>query len=206
MHRLLSTRLARPGLLVLATAAAAAGALTAASSEAVAAGPPACQTGGLVTWLDTNGNGTAGSIYYTLNFTNLSGRRCTLRGYPGVSAVNLRGGQIGKPATRDTFRRAKTISIRNGGTATTSVRIVDNGAISNCGMVTAAGLRVFALSDNDSVPVRGLPQHERAERACRQVTPGLPMRSVLRAGRGRRAGGPCPRASSAQEGWWTMRM
>ncbi len=37
----------------------------------------------------------------------------------------------------------RTISIRNGGTATTSLRIVDNGAISNCGMVTAAGLRVF---------------------------------------------------------------
>jgi hypothetical protein len=150
MHRLLSTRLARPGLLVLATAAAAAGALTAASSEAVAAGPPACQTGGLVTWLDTNGNGTLGSIFYTLNFTNLSGRRCTLRGYPGVSAVNLRGQQIGRPATRDTTRRVRTISIRNGGTATTSLRIVDNGAIDNCGMVTAAGLRVFPPNGHTS--------------------------------------------------------
>ena len=94
-------------------------------------------------WLDTQGNGTAGSIFYTLNFTNLSGGRCTLRGYPGVSAVNLRGQQIGGAASRDTSRRVKTISIRNGGTATTSLRIVDNGAIANCGMVTAAGLRVF---------------------------------------------------------------
>lgn len=143
MQRPFFKTLARLGALALVGGASAAGVLAAASSQAVAAGSPPCQTSGLVIWLDTQGNGTAGSIYYTLNFTNLSGRRCTLRGYPGVSAVNLHGGQIGRPATRDTFRRVRTISIRNGGTATTSVRIVDSGAIANCGMVTAAGLRVF---------------------------------------------------------------
>lgn len=145
MHRLIShrPRLARAGALLLAAAATAGGGLAAASSSAVAAGSPPCQTGGLVIWLNTNGNGTAGSIFYTLNFTNLSGHRCTLRGYPGVSAVNLRGGQLGRPASRDTSRRVRTISIRNGGTASTVLRIVDNGAIANCGMVTAAGLRVF---------------------------------------------------------------
>lgn len=145
MHRLFSRspRLARVGALSLAAAATAAGALAATSSSAVAAGSPPCQTSGLVIWLDTNGNGTAGSIFYTLNFTNLSGHRCTLRGYPGVSAVSVRGGQLGRPASRDTSRRVRTISLRNGGTATAVLRIVDNGAIANCGMVTAAGLRVF---------------------------------------------------------------
>src|ERR1700733_14616032 len=112
MQRLFSRRFVRLSALALVCGATAAGALVAASSPALAAGPPACQTGGLVTWLDTNGNGTAGSIFYTLNFTNLSGRRCTLRGYPGVSAVNLRGQQIGRPATRDTTRRVWDISLR----------------------------------------------------------------------------------------------
>src|ERR1700733_2224090 len=110
-RRLFSKGTVRLGLLALATAGATVAA-PAASSQAVAAGPPACQSGGLVPWLDTNGNGTAGSIFYTLNFTNLSGRRCTLRGYPGVSAVNLRGQQIGRPATRDTTRRVWDISLR----------------------------------------------------------------------------------------------
>jgi hypothetical protein len=139
-----SIRLARAGTgALLASAAAAVALLAFNSSSAVAAGAPGCQTRGLVVWLDTNGNGTAGSIFYTLNFTNLSGHRCTLRGYPGVSAINLRGGRVGKPASRDNKTRVRTITLRNNGTATTVLRIVDNGAISNCGAVNAAGLRVF---------------------------------------------------------------
>jgi len=48
--------------------------------------------------MDTQGDGAAGSVYYTLQFTNLSGHACTLRGYPGVSAVSLSGHQLGAPA------------------------------------------------------------------------------------------------------------
>ncbi len=120
-------------------------AVSPAAGSAVKATTPACRTSGLVTWLDTNGNGTAGSIVYTLNFTNLSGSTCTLRGYPGVSAVNLRGGQLGRSAARDTFTRVRTIAIRNGRTATALLRIVEAGNFprSSCGQVTAAGLKVF---------------------------------------------------------------
>jgi hypothetical protein len=32
--------------------------------------------------MDTQGGGAAGSIYYTLEFTNLSGQACTLHGSP----------------------------------------------------------------------------------------------------------------------------
>jgi hypothetical protein len=148
-----SPRLARWVAIATAAAAAGLGALIATSSPAAAAGSPGCQTGGLVVWLDTNGNGTAGSIFYTLHFTNLSGHRCTLRGYPGVSAINLRGRQVGRAAGRDTSRRVRTVSIRNGGTASAVLRIVDNGVLPNCGMVTAAGLRVFPPNGRSSKTV-----------------------------------------------------
>jgi hypothetical protein len=137
-----SSRPVRWTVAALAAVAASAGALLAATAPAAAA-TPACQTGGLVIWLDTNGNGTAGSVFYNLHFTNLSGHRCTLRGFPGVSAIGLRGGRLGNPGTRNHQRRVRTVSIRNGGTATSVLRVVDNGAIGNCRMVTAAGLRVF---------------------------------------------------------------
>src|SRR6516162_7596320 len=42
------------------------------------AAAPRCSTSGLVVWLDTQGNGAAGSVYYHLKLTNLSARTCTL--------------------------------------------------------------------------------------------------------------------------------
>ena len=36
-------------------------------------------------------NGAAGSIYYPLDFTNISGAPCTMYGYPGVSFVSAAG-------------------------------------------------------------------------------------------------------------------
>jgi uncharacterized protein (DUF1501 family) len=150
-----SPRLGRRAAITAGAAAAVAGALIAASSPAVAAGTPGCQTKGLVVWLNTTANGAAGSNFYTLNFTNLSGRRCMLRGYPGVSAVNLSGRQLGKAASRNNARRIKTISIRNGGTAKTTVQIVEaaNFPPSACGLTTAAGLRVFPPNQGASKTV-----------------------------------------------------
>ena len=75
--------------------AAVAGPLAAPAGAAAAATAPKCATSSLVVWLDTDGNGSAGSVYYNLEFTNLSARTCTLTGYPGVSAVGLGGGQLG---------------------------------------------------------------------------------------------------------------
>lgn len=114
-----------------------------AGRDAVTAATPSCSTGGLVIWLDTQGNGTAGTIFYTLEFTNLSGRTCTLRGYPGVSAINLAGRRLGSAASRLTGHAVKTIALAAGGTATATLGAVDTGALPNCRMTTAAGLRVF---------------------------------------------------------------
>ena len=140
----LAPRLLR-SLIALCAVAAPVAALALTNAPAAGAAVPACQTGGLVIWLDTQGNGTAGTIFYTLNFTNLSGHACTLRGFPGVSAVNLRGARLGKAAGRDSGQTVKTITLTAGHTAHATLGIVDIGALSSatCPPTTAAGLRVF---------------------------------------------------------------
>jgi len=118
---------------------------------------PACATSGLVVWLDTMGNGTAGGTYYNLELTNLSGHSCTLRGYPGVSAVNLTGEQLGSAASRDTVAAPGLVTLKSGtsaaglppvgidATATVVLKITDVGVYgpSSCKYVTASGLRVY---------------------------------------------------------------
>jgi hypothetical protein len=104
-----------------------------------------------VIWLnDEPGGGTAGSVYYKLELTNLSGHACTLRGYPGVSAVNLRGRPLGSGASRETARKPRLVTLAggtptlaSGTTATAVLRVLDAGAISGCRPVIAAGLRVY---------------------------------------------------------------
>jgi hypothetical protein len=65
---------------------------------------------------------------------------CTLRGYPGVSAVSLAGQQLGSPAGRNSAKLS-TVTLANGATATAQLDIGDAGAY--CQPVTAAGLRVY---------------------------------------------------------------
>jgi hypothetical protein len=99
----------------------------------------------LVVWLDTQGNGTAGSIYYNLEFTNLSGHECMLLGYPGVSAVNLRGHQLGSAASRSSTKKAAAVMLASDGTANVVLQIVEAGNFptATCRPTNAAGLRVY---------------------------------------------------------------
>jgi uncharacterized protein DUF4232 len=96
--------------------------------------------------MNTQGDGAAGSIYYTLQFTNLSGHACTLRGYPGVSAVSLKGRQLGSPARWGTSP-ATTVTLAGGATGYAVLQysdVVTSGSGPQpCDAVTAAGLRVY---------------------------------------------------------------
>jgi hypothetical protein len=128
-------------------AGAAAFALLIGGSSFAASQRPAtarCTIGGLVVWMDTEGNGAAGSVFYTLKFTNLSSHRCTLFGYPGVSAVDLHGHRLGSPAAR-LHAHPRRVTLRKGATAVATLQIVEalNFPKSRCHPVTAAGLRVF---------------------------------------------------------------
>jgi Domain of unknown function (DUF4232) len=111
-----------------------------------------CAGSGLVVWLDTTGDGTAGSIYYKLELTNLSGHTCTLRGYPGVSGIDLHGRQLGSPALRNPAHPTRAVSLRNGASATAVLRIVEAGNYprATCRPVSAAGIRVYPPNDTAS--------------------------------------------------------
>jgi hypothetical protein len=103
-----------------------------------------CETPGLVIWIDTNGSGTAGSTFYHLEFTNLSGHRCSLNGFPFVRAVDLQRHRLGSRAQFDN-RTPHNVTIGRGKTARAILQIVDAGNFpsSECNPVTAAGLRVY---------------------------------------------------------------
>jgi len=118
---------------------------TRAATPATRAATPTCATSQLVIWLNTPGSGAAGSVYYDLQLTNLGSRSCSLRGYPGVSAVNLRGHQLGRGAGRDGYQQATTVTLAHGDTATAVLRITEAGVLppSTCREVIAAGLRVY---------------------------------------------------------------
>jgi hypothetical protein len=124
-----------------------------ASPGAVAAG---CKTSGLVVWLNTQGNAAAGSVYYTLEFTNQSGRTCTLGGYPGVSAVDLHGRRLGSAASRNPSS-AHVVRLANGATAGAVLRVTFAGNYppAACHRVAAAGLLVYPPNQTASklIPV-----------------------------------------------------
>jgi hypothetical protein len=152
---------------LLVTYALVAGLAGATGVAAHAAGAtPACATPKLVVWLDTNGDSAAGSTYFKLKLTNLSGRRCVLRGYPGVSAVDLAGRQLGSAAGRNAQTRRSTVSLAPGRTAAAVLQVAHTGVYptAECRPVTAAGLRVY-------------PPNQRGSK----VVP-LPLRACSRAG------------------------
>lgn len=116
--------------LIAASAAYAAGssgaALTADTSRAAPAAVRACTAGDLGAWVAvTQGNGAAGSIYYPLQFTNLSRHACAMRGFPGVSAVGRNGHQLGSPASRDHVIPVRTVVLAPGATAHAILRYGD---------------------------------------------------------------------------------
>ena len=127
------------------------------TSAGATTGATRCTTGDLVVWLDTTGNGAAGSSYYNLEFTNLSAHACTIDGYPGVSALNLAGQQLGNAAGHNSQHSPALVTLssgaahsgldgfQTGATATVVLQITDAGnyPTSACRPVAAAGLRVY---------------------------------------------------------------
>jgi hypothetical protein len=104
-----------------------------------------CSTGGLRISLGTAG-ATAGSLYYSLQFTNTAGTSCSLYGYPGVSFVSAPGGaELGGPAARDVAAGPALVTLAPGATAHAAVQVeqAQNYPTSTCKPVTAHWLRVY---------------------------------------------------------------
>ena len=112
-----------------------------------AASAPACTASGLGVWVAVGqGNGAAGTILYPLEFTNLSGHTCSLFGFPGVSAIDQHGNQLGSSANWEHTTSPHTVILAPGATAHTILAYHDVAVTTGagCGPVkTASLLKVF---------------------------------------------------------------
>lgn len=117
------------------------------SSSAPAALIPRCAASDLGVWVAIDqGNGAAGTIYYPLEFTNLSQHTCYLYGYPGVSALDSNGNQLGSPADWRGLAGARIVNLAPGATAHTILGYHDVvvGTGPECAVVKqAVELRVY---------------------------------------------------------------
>lgn len=122
---------------------------TSSASASASAAPAAvreCTSAQLAVWVSPDfGSGAAGSIFYPLDFTNMSNSTCFLVAYPGVSAVNANGKQLGSPAQRDPGVPRKIVDIAPGATAHAVLRYVDVQVDPGpgCRQATSAFLKVF---------------------------------------------------------------
>jgi hypothetical protein len=108
-------------------------------------GPGPCPTRSLQVKLGVS-QGTAGSVYTTIVFTNISNVTCTLYGYPGVSLQTARPlHQIGKPARENPATPRKLVTLQPQTTANALLRIADAGNYppATCGPATAHYLQVY---------------------------------------------------------------
>jgi hypothetical protein len=95
-------------------------AYAATSSSAAAASVPRCTASDLGVWVAIDqGNGAAGTLAYPLEFTNLSHHTCYLYGYPGVSALDSNGNQLGRAADWGSLAGARIVNLAPGATAHT---------------------------------------------------------------------------------------
>jgi uncharacterized protein DUF4232 len=118
-----------------------------ATASTAAVSIPRCTASNLGVWLAVDqGNGAAGTIYYPLEFTNLSHHTCYLFGYPGVSALDRNGHQLGSPASRGSLRGAHIVNLAPGATAHTLLAYHDVAVSTETGchpVNSAANLRVY---------------------------------------------------------------
>ncbi len=154
----LTSRLRR-GIIAASIAAAALALPTVALASSDGVSAPAhtaaahrCYQSELTAWLGVPGSGAAGSTYYELELSNISGQACTLYGYPGVSALTS-GHQDGSAADRTASHPSTLVLLEPGATAHAILQITDvaNFPPATCGPVTADTLRVYAPGDYASL-------------------------------------------------------
>ncbi len=124
------------------------GAQAAPTAPASAARPAAiskCAAGSLAVWINlASANGAAGTIYYALEFTNISAHECYMYGYPGVSAVGANGRQLGSAAARLSATK-KVVNVAPGATvhATLAYSDVVTSTTPSCKAVPATLIRAY---------------------------------------------------------------
>ncbi len=131
----------------LAVSSAAYAATSSGTARAAASAVPSCISFNIGVWIAVDqGNGAAGTIYYPLEFTNLSGHACSLYGFPGVSAIDLNGHQLGSPADWNRAVRPHPVILAPGATAHTILAYHDAVVTTEPGcdpVYSAVQLRVY---------------------------------------------------------------
>jgi hypothetical protein len=97
-------------------------------------------------------SGGAGSLFYPIRFTNTSSHACALRGYPGVSVVNIRNHQIGAPAAR-TGQPVTLVRVRPHRSAYATIRTNNPDVVPKC-RPTSAYVRVYPPGSHRTVLIR----------------------------------------------------
>lgn len=116
-----------------------------------------CATSDLTGTIGPGGGGAAGSVEVTLILTNNGASQCSLQGWPGVSFVgNGNGTQLGNPADFDRSSPHATVVLQPGGTAQSSLRIVQAGNYpeADCKPQKADGFRVYPPGSTESLFVK----------------------------------------------------
>jgi hypothetical protein len=100
------------------------------------------------------GQGAAGSVYQTIDFTNISGKACTLYGYPGVAlAAGSPITQVGAAATRSNTAAPTLVTLAAGQTGNALLRIAQalNYPTAKCDPVTTTYLQIYP--PNQTAPI-----------------------------------------------------
>lgn len=137
------------------TAAPSTGAASASASASGGAGTARCDTSALKVKVNLKQVGAAaGSAYYPIDFTNVSGSSCTLFGYPGVSfAGGPAGPQIGRAAIRNPAVSATVVTLAPGAVAHATLQVAQaaNYSPATCKPVAAHWLKIYP--PNQATPV-----------------------------------------------------
>ena len=101
--------------------------------------------------------GTAGSVYEAVIFTNLANYTCTLYGYPGVSLAN--GSpvtQVGLAASENGATPRELVSLAPGGTASATLQIVQAGnyPAGTCDPVGTSWLQVYPPNQTGALYIK----------------------------------------------------
>lgn len=145
------------------------------TGPSLSAATPPCPTSALRVSVSASQGVAAGSSYYPIVFTNISGAACTLYGYPGVSfVVAPGGGQIGIPATENPAHPRQLITLAPGQAGHAELQVVnaENYPPANCGMVAAHWLRVYP--PNQTAPLYA----SFSAQACTKPRPILTVQTV----------------------------
>ncbi|HEX6931002.1 MAG TPA: DUF4232 domain-containing protein [Streptosporangiaceae bacterium] len=125
---------------LLPAAALASPAAPVASGHAAAQAVPACRASQTRVWYGLPADNATGHAFFQLQISNIGHSTCTFFGYPGVSALNSHGNQVGRAASH--YGRRLSVTLKPGGT-THMVLVVTNAFLVCSHPVQATDLRVF---------------------------------------------------------------